>query len=132
RPLTYLTWTVRSADGRPHAVSVYDGTSSQLAVNTPDQEVECARETMGPLTALRAGTVDQPLLQPAGDDTRIDWGYAYAAAPASQARGSIGESAALLRSFRENGTLPQPESVRTGGDRASRPVLAFTFDLGRV
>src|SRR6476646_5077833 len=39
RPLTYLTWDVRSVDGKEHTVSVYDATSSQLAVNTPDQKV---------------------------------------------------------------------------------------------
>src|SRR5277367_1289857 len=29
-PLSYLTWEVRSMDGQPHAVALYDGTSSQL------------------------------------------------------------------------------------------------------
>ena len=69
-----------------HTVSIYDSTSSQLAVNAPDQKVDWARETMGDLTALRVGTVDQPVLAPAGDDTRIDWGYAYLAAHTAQAQ----------------------------------------------
>ena len=33
RPLSYLTWQVRAVDGKAHAVSIYDSTSSQLAVN---------------------------------------------------------------------------------------------------
>jgi len=56
RPLSYLTWQVHSVDGRAHAVSIYDSTSSQLAVNKPEQKVQWARTAMGPLTALRVGT----------------------------------------------------------------------------
>ena len=90
RPLTYLTWTVRSTDGASHAVEIYDSTSSLLAVNSPDQKVEWSREKFGPLTALRAGTTAQTLLNPAGDDTRIDWGYVYSAAPTNEASAAIG------------------------------------------
>ena len=66
RPLTYLTWEVRSADGKPHRVAIYDSVSSQLAVNKPEQKVEWAREPAGEITAMRVGTVDQPLLNPGG------------------------------------------------------------------
>src|SRR4051794_19308754 len=83
RPVTYLTWLVLSDDGAAHNVQLYASVSSLLTVNTPDQKVESGRETAGPLTALRVGTSAQTLLAPAGDDTRIDWGYAYAAAPAA-------------------------------------------------
>ncbi len=55
RPLTYVTWTVQSTDRKTHSVVVYDSTSSLLAVNNPDQKVECSEERFGPLTALRAG-----------------------------------------------------------------------------
>jgi len=133
RPLTYLQWVVESSDGAPHDVSVYESTGALLAVNTPDQKVEWRRETFGGLTSLRAGTVDQPLLKPAGDDTRIDWGHVYTAAPASQATAAAGESQALARSFAERGTLPDGDDKdmpRAANDR--EPVLAFAFDLGRV
>jgi hypothetical protein len=133
RPLTYLTWEVRSVDGAAHDIAIYDSTGALLAVNTPDQKVEWARESMGDLIALRVGTVDQPLLQPAGDETRIDWGHAYVAAPASQAKAAIGASSALLKSFVERGTLPEvidAEMPRAANDR--QPCLAFAFDLGRV
>src|SRR4051812_8048449 len=70
RPLSYITWTIRSTDGAAHDVSIYDGTSSQLVVNSPDQKVEWARETAGELTMLRIGTQAQPVLRRMGDDTR--------------------------------------------------------------
>jgi Domain of unknown function (DUF4965)/Domain of unknown function (DUF5127)/Domain of unknown function (DUF1793)/Domain of unknown function (DUF4964) len=133
RPLTYLTWEVRSVDGAEHAVSIYDSTSALLAVNTPAQKVEWARQTMGPLVALRAGTVDQTLLQPAGDETRIDWGYVYTAAPAVDARAAIGDGGALAGSFVERGVLPDRDDTRMPRAASDRePVLAFAFDLGTV
>ncbi len=133
RPLSYITWNVRSVDGRPHTVSLYDSTSSQLAVNEPGQAVTWQREAMGPLTALRVGTQAQTLLRPAGDDTRIDWGYAYAVAPSADAKAAIGADDALLAGYVSNGTLPaadDPQAPRAVSDH--QPVLAFTFDLGPV
>ncbi len=133
RPLSYITWEVRSADGAAHNISIYDSTSSQLVVNTVDQPVKWNRETMGDLTALRVGTEDQPMLTPAGDDTRIDWGYAYAAAPTSQTKSAIGSNQALEESFFKDGSLPAQDDRRM--PRApddDQPVLAFTFDLGSV
>src|SRR5579859_1976176 len=80
RPLTYLTWDVSSVDGKEHAVSVYDATSSQLAVNTTDQKVVGAKTPVQGMTVLQIGTTDQPVLQKKGDNLRIDWGYVYTAA----------------------------------------------------
>ena len=58
-PLSYITWEVKSVDGKTHVVSIYDSTSSLIAVNKPEQPVEWARETMGQLTALKVGTHEQ-------------------------------------------------------------------------
>lgn len=131
QPLSYITWEVKSADGAAHAVSIYDSTSSQLVVNTPNQKVNWARQAMGDLTALRIGTVDQPMLQRMGDDTRIDWGYAYMAAAGAKA--AIAGDAALLKSFVDSGGLPEKDDAnmpRAVND--DQPVMAFVFDLGNV
>lgn len=133
RPVTYLTWTVRSLDGAPHAVSIYDSTSSQLAVNHENQPVTWGREAMGPLTGLRIGTAGQRLLGQSGDDARIDWGYAYAAASYSETKAAAGANEALSEGFVQTGTLPAVDDSRM--PRAaddSQPVLAFVFDLGQV
>jgi len=133
RPLSYLTWQVRSADGKPHAVSLYDSTSSLLAVNTPDQAVGWKRATAGPLTALRAGTPTQNYFDISGDNARLDWGYAYAAAPTAQSTSAIGASAALQSSFVATGTLPAHDDTRAPrAANDNEPALAFAFNLGTV
>ena len=133
RPLTYLTWNVRSMDGAAHDVSIYDSVSSQLAVNTPTQPVEWKRETMGALTGLRVGTKVQAVLGSSGDDHRIDWGYAYAVAPTAQTHSAIGDNTTLLAGFAANGSLSEvadQKMPRPAND--NQPILAFTFDLGKV
>jgi len=133
RPLSYLTWRVSSVDGVKHTVSIYDSVGAEVAVNTPDQQVTWARETMGPLTALRVGSVVQSLFAPQGDDVRIDWGYGYLVAPANQSAAAIGGNSALLDSFVSSGTLPARDDTRM--PRAvsdDEPVLAMALPLGSV
>jgi len=132
-PLTYLTWEVRSVDGKEHTVSLYDSTSSQLAVNQPGEKVECARQAAGNLTALRSGTVAQGVLGSSGDDHRINWGYVYAAAPAQLAKAVIAAQGELMGALAANRDLPAQDDTRM--PRASndaQPVMAFVFDLGAV
>ena len=132
-PLSYLTWEVKSLDGKPHAVSLYDSTSSQLVVNRPEEKVEWARQKAGALTALRLGTVEQAVVASCGDDHRINWGYAYAAASAKQSQAAIGANATLLKAFITDGRLPaQDDTQMPRAVRDDQPVMAFVFDLGTV
>ena len=132
RPLSYVTWEARSVDGASHNVSVYFSASSLLAVNSPDQKVTWATEPMGKLTAMRIGTEAQPLLSPPGDDTRIDWGYAYVAAAGAEASG-IGANDALIKQFVDEGKIAgkdDPRQPRAAKDE--QPVMALAFELGNV
>ncbi len=132
-PLSYITWEVRSVDGKQHSVSIYDSTSALLAVNQPGEKVQWARQTAGKLTVLRAGTVAQPVLGSCGDDHRINWGYVYAAAPAGQAQGVVAADAEEMAAFAANGQLPsQDDSRMPRAANDAQPVLAFVFDLGAV
>ena len=133
RPLSYLTWDVRSVDGGKHEISIYDSTSSELAVNEPSEPVEWTRVAAGKLTALRVGTQEQPVLGSAGDDHRINWGYAYAAALTKQSKSAIGANQTLLDGFVQNGSLPAiDDSQMPRAVNDNTPVLAFVFDLGPV
>ena len=132
RPLSYITWDVRSVDGATHAVSLYDSAGSALAVDKPTQEVEWRRETMGGLTALRTGTHKQNILGSSGDDHQLDWGYAYLVAPTTQTGAAMGSSRALLDGFVLTGTLPADDTLMPRPVNDGNPTLAFTFNLGKV
>jgi Domain of unknown function (DUF4965)/Domain of unknown function (DUF5127)/Domain of unknown function (DUF1793)/Domain of unknown function (DUF4964) len=132
-PLSYITWRVRSTDGHEHKVALYDSTSSELAVNNVSEKVQWAREKAGALTALRVGTVDQDVLGSSGDDHRINWGYAYAAAASAQARGAIGSGKTLLDRFVADGSVSNTDDTRMPRSvNDDQPVMAFVFDLGGV
>jgi hypothetical protein len=136
-PLSYITWTVQSVDGTPHEVTLYDSTSSALAVNKTDEKVACGREKTGPLTRpltlLHAGTEAQPVLGSSGDDHRIDWGYVYAAARARQSDSAIGGNDALLQGFVRDGEIPAEDDTRLPRPVTDEePALAFLFHLGQV
>ncbi|WP_270087951.1 glutaminase family protein [Sphingobacterium sp. SYP-B4668] len=81
RPVSYITYSVQANDNKRHAVKVFLGASSNIAVYRPSQEVTAQKYTTGGLSILKAGTVEQPVLGKGADDMRIDWGYFYVAAP---------------------------------------------------
>jgi Glutaminase A six helical-hairpin domain/Domain of unknown function (DUF5127)/Domain of unknown function (DUF4964) len=133
RPLTYLTWQVNSTDGQTHAVQLLDSTSSELAVDRISQPVTWGRESAGDLTLLKVGTHQQRRLGNPGDDTRIDWGYAYTGARSDQSTSAIGGMKQVLASFTESGKLPGADDTRQPRPVSDdQPICAFAFDLGRV
>ncbi|MGN6265331.1 MAG: glutaminase domain-containing protein [Ginsengibacter sp.] len=81
RPVSYITYSVKSNDEKEHEVQLYFGASTDIAVNVPSQEVITKKYSADGLTILKAGTKAQPVLQKKGDDLRIDWGYMYLATP---------------------------------------------------
>ncbi|MGF7037366.1 glutaminase domain-containing protein [Mucilaginibacter lappiensis] len=81
RPVSYISYKVKSNDGKAHNVKVYFSASTDVARNTPQQVITTQQYTTNTLTILKAGTVEQPVLQKKGDDLRIDWGYMYVAVP---------------------------------------------------
>ena len=108
RPVTYVALTTVPLDGRPHAVTVYVDSSSEIAVNDPTEPVQWQRVTQAAgVSAMRVGTVAQKILgavclllllllllfftvgalthnehaAQSGDRIGINWGYLYLAAP---------------------------------------------------
>jgi hypothetical protein len=81
RPVSYVSYQVKANDGKTHQVKVYLSASSNIAVYRPTQEVTASKYSTAKLSVLKTGTVEQPILQKASDDMRIDWGYFYVAAP---------------------------------------------------
>ncbi len=81
RPVSYVTYQVKANDNKAHQVKVFMSASSDIAVYRPAQEVTAQKYSTAKLNILKTGTVEQPVLQKAADDMRIDWGYFYVAAP---------------------------------------------------
>jgi hypothetical protein len=83
RPVTYVSWQVRSTDGKEHDVKVVFKANGQISANAANQEVSGTKESVAGLDVAKIGSVEQPVLAKKGDDLRIDWGYLYVAVPAS-------------------------------------------------
>jgi hypothetical protein len=129
RPVTYLTWDVRSADGRAHEITALFTAAGELAVNLPAEHVAwTAPTTLDSLQVARLGAAAQAILDRKGDDLRIDWGHLYLAAPAAHARVAPARATALA-AFAA-GTAPA--AVPAGYGAAEAVALAAQLDFGRV
>ncbi|ASU36732.1 glutaminase family protein [Mucilaginibacter xinganensis] len=83
RPVSYISYKIKANDGKEHAVKVFFSASADVSRNTASQPVTTKKYASGNLSVLKAGTIEQPILQKKGDDLRIDWGYMYVAVPKS-------------------------------------------------
>lgn len=100
RPVSYISVKTTPRDGKPHKVQVYFGASSALASNGPSQQITAETASTGTVSYLKAGTVEQPVLEKKGDNLRIDWGYMYVAAPkAAKTEQSITPGTEAVESF---------------------------------
>ena len=135
RPVTYITYEVRSLDGRNHNVQLYVDAGADLTVNNADtQAVTWSRASKGDLVALRQGSVAQPVLAKRGDDLRIDWGYLYLAAPNAKGLQSVLTSRDLAQAaWGRTGNLPLlDDAPRPRASNDASPVAALAFNLGAV
>lgn len=126
RPVSYITYSVQSIDGRTHDVQIFLGASTNIAVNTSAEEVVTKKYSALQLNILKGGTKAQPVLQKKGDDIRIDWGYMYVAIPAAaKATQYIGTASQAAGTFISGKTVSNPV-----GD--TDLVLNTSVSLGKV
>jgi hypothetical protein len=115
-PLTWVNIAVRATDGATHAVELYLDVAGSWAVHHPQEQVVWGRHRAGPVTSLWVGSRAQPVLETAGDEVLIDWGYLHVAAdPAMAAAGALGEGLTLRETFAATGTIPDRDDVGFGG-----------------
>ena len=79
RPVSYITFKVRSGNTIPHDVKIYFNVSNDLVRNIPKEKVKDEWKTFDNISYIKSGTISQPVLKTKGDDVRIDWGYLYTA-----------------------------------------------------
>jgi hypothetical protein len=112
RPVTYLSWKIRSIDGMDHNVQLYFDCSGEIAINSPEQSLKWDSPSIDGLQTVRIGNPDQPILKRKGDDLRIDWGYAYLSVPSNQKpQVVVGERDNLMKSFMSSGVLPSDNTL---------------------
>ncbi len=134
RPTTYVTFAVRSTDGKQHQVQCYFDVSGSLAVNEPTQKVSWSRVKIDDLRVLRMGSQEQRILERVGDDLRIDWGYLYLVSEdGAFVTEAIGRRREAVASFSQKGTLPTDDdcSMPMAVSR-NNPVMAMQWDFGAV
>jgi hypothetical protein len=133
RPVTYVTYEVRAADGRSHTAEFQFGASGELCVNTPNQLVAAgSAPRIAGLSILRAGSKDQAVLARKGDDLRIDWGYLYLAAPSAQTAGlAAGSPPATIESF-VSGSNPATPSQPADAVPGASMQLSLTLRAVKV
>jgi hypothetical protein len=134
RPITYISWEVRSVDLAPHAVSVYLDCSSLMAVNTANESVVWSRAKIGDTELLGVGSSDQKVLGVSGDDLRINWGHFYLATPdPPNERLAAVNGREARNKFFMTGALPDADLLEMPATpRGGAAVLAATVDFGNV
>ncbi len=134
RPITYITATVQAIDGKPHKVSLYFDISGESVVNSTDQAVQWGRYRLDDLDAVRMGTQQQPVLEKAGDNLRIDWGHLYLVAHRKEGSHLVIASDQLTRvAFGRTGKVLNTDDLRMPRPANDGwPLLVHTQELGTI
>ena len=111
RPVTYLTWDVKSRDGATHNVAIYFDADGNLAVNHADETVTWSRAEIKGLHLLRVGSSKQPVLKDWGDNVRIDWGYFYLAIPSEEEAECVAGNQTYRDDFARTGKIPAEDDL---------------------
>ncbi len=138
RPVTYVTFDVKSTDGKAHDTAVYVDTSAEWVVDKPDNEVVGDRlpGAAAGVTALRMGAKEQRKLARKGDDLRIEWGHLVLAAPGegnAKVTAAVADDEAARGGFAGSGNLPEKDDTDFPRNANERwPVLALRLETGKV
>ncbi|GEO08096.1 glutaminase family protein [Segetibacter aerophilus] len=125
RPISYISYKVKSNDAKPHDVKLFFSASTDIATNLQNQEVVAQNVSTNTLSVLKAGTVEQPVLAKKGDDLRIDWGYMYVATPKTAKAIQYTSSAiAALNQLIAN-TTDVPNTELTGKHLSLNTIIPF-------
>ncbi|MFP5230935.1 MAG: glutaminase domain-containing protein [Acidobacteriota bacterium] len=136
RPVTYVTWTVKSRDHRVHQVEIYLDAAGTLATNDPGQPVEALRGRVQGLDLLRIGTRRQSPLDRFGDNVRIDWGWFVLAVPQGENARIAAGNASYRNQFLMTGSFPDADDLGEARPPQNHyppaPTVNLSIPLGAV
>ena len=132
RPVTYVTLSALSLDGKKHVVDCYVDMTGEIAVNLPHERVFWAREERDGIVAMTFRHEHQPILKKAGDHRRIDWGTAYLAGRKGAVTAVVGEINACRDAFAAGQTIAGKEPTTAGPRKVDYnldPIVALSFRI---
>jgi hypothetical protein len=133
RPVNYINYEVTSNDENDHEVQIYFEITPEWAVNQPVQEVEVTNGEVDGVNFVKAGTVEQPVLEKRGDDLRIDWGYAYLASPKDESISvGMGDFFSAKKAFIENGNVDSNQQSMKTRLVEQMPAMYSINNVGNV
>ena len=105
RPVNYMSYKVKSLDGKKHDVQIVLEATPAWAVNIFGNEATMSYTySQNGLVYLKASSVEQDVLGKKGDDDRINWGSFYMAAAEKNTVATVAENG-YMRFTRELGDV---------------------------
>jgi hypothetical protein len=131
-PVTFLSYYVRSVDGRNHTVRLYYDNSAEGTVSDNSHSVVWERVNVSQnYDTMRIGNFHQNYCYQSND--RIDWGYWFVQVAADPSVSTSMAFTELSRmSFITNSPLPPDDKNQPRPCDDMTPALAVAWDLGVV
>lgn len=115
RPVNYISYDVRSLDGKEHDVQLYFEAAPNWVTFLRNQPTEVTAYSQDGLSFTKMGRTEQnPLGHEREATYYTNWGYVYFAANEATSSYAAGDPVAMRASFVENGTLGNNEGAKNG------------------
>ena len=125
RPVNYISYDVRSLDGKEHDVQIYFEAAPNWVSFLRNQPTEVSAFSQDGLSFTKMGRTEQnPLGREREATYYTNWGYVYFAADEATSSYGAGDPVAMRAAFVENGTLGNNEGAKNG-------YMAITENLGK-
>ena len=130
-PINYISYQVRSTDGKEHNVQMMIAATPEMALNKANQPTrsKLLENVWGNQQYVCTGTIDQPILAKKGDGICIDWGYFYI--PAINGTVSLGNANEMKETFVSTGST-RSMAIYESTKASNMPLLCYTRDLGKT
>ncbi|HEY6988807.1 MAG TPA: DUF4965 domain-containing protein [Bryobacteraceae bacterium] len=125
RPVTYISFDLRSTDGRSHSTRLYWDSPSPGSGRGM-----WSRYDLHGMKVIRVGSLAQNVLDRSGDRIEIDWGHLYLAAPDQPGVKTLGVTAHDRSLFASTLDLPESHDLEIP-DQTDRDIAlaAISYDI---
>lgn len=133
-PINYISYQVRSTDGKDHSVKLYLATTPEMAINNVNHTITTTISTLCSTgdgnNYVRCGTSLQPILKRQGDGVCIDWGYFYLSD--HDGKVALAPLHRSIQSFINTGHLVSTSDSICSQSVADMPALSYMHNFEEV